>query len=135
MIGSIYNLMNGVNPATFFFLPMLGKHPDLYPRFRDCFIDNDNKTIKILTRLGHEDYEEEQEIMRSLPNYLSDDIMDDPTYRIFNYKCPSEWESDWDKIYKGEKPSDAYIDRMCEVYPKLEEKFRKMYEEMSPTQM
>lgn len=135
MIGSIYNLMNGVNPATFFFLPMLGKHPDSYPRFRDCFIDNDSKTIKILTRLGHEDYEEEQEEMRALPNYLSDDVMDDPTYRMFTYECPSEWESDWDKIYKGEKPSDAYIDRMCEVYPKLEEKFRKMYEEMSPTQM
>ena len=29
--------MNGVNPATFFILPMLGKHPDEFPRFRDCW--------------------------------------------------------------------------------------------------
>ncbi len=33
---SLYNMINGVNPATFFILPMLGKHPDEYPRFRDC---------------------------------------------------------------------------------------------------
>lgn len=135
MIGNIYNLMNGVNPATFFFIPMLGKHPDFYPRFRDCFVREDKK-IFILTRLGHEDYEEEQEEMRALPNYLSDFVMeDDPTYRMFVYKCPSEWESDWDFLINGKKPSNAYIDRMCEVYPKLEEKFRKMYEEVSPTQM
>ena len=135
MIGSIYNLMNGVNPATFFFIPMLGKHPDSYPRFRDCFISRDKK-ILILTRLGHEDYEEEQEEMRALPDYLYDYVMkDDSTYRMFVYKCPSEWESDWDCLINGRKPSDIYIDRMCEVYPKLEENFRKMYEEMSLTQM
>ena len=135
MIGNIYNLMNGVNPATFFFLPMLGKHPDSYPRFRDCFVRKDKK-ILILTRLGHEDYEEEQEEMRALPNYLNDYVMeDDPTYRMFMYKCPSEWESDWDCLINGKRPSNTYINRMCEVYPKLEEKFRKMYEEMSPTQV
>lgn len=135
MIGSIYNLMNGVNPATFFFIPMLGKHPDSYPRFRDCFVNKDKK-ILILTRLGHGDYEEEQEEMRAIPNYLNDYVMeDDQTYRMFVYKCPSEWESDWDCLIKGKRPSNAYIDRMCKVYPKLEENFRKMYEEMSPTQM
>ena len=32
-------MINGVNPATFFILPMVAeKHPDSYPRFRDCFI-------------------------------------------------------------------------------------------------
>lgn len=30
-------MINGVNQATFYILPMLGKHPDEYPRFRDCF--------------------------------------------------------------------------------------------------
>jgi len=30
--------MNGVNPCVFFILPMLGKHPEEYPRFRDCFV-------------------------------------------------------------------------------------------------
>lgn len=36
---SLYNMLNGVNPCTFLILPMLGKHPDEYPRFRDCFIE------------------------------------------------------------------------------------------------
>ena len=135
MFGSTYNLMHGVNPATFYFLPMLGSHPYSYPRFRDCFISED-KEILILTRLGHEDYEDEQEQMRSLPNYLRDYVIQqDSTYRMFVYKCPSEWEADWDLIFNGQKPSDAYIKRMCEVYPKLEDKFREMYEKMSSTQV
>ncbi len=49
---SLYNMINGVNPATFFILPMLGKHPDEYPRFRDCFVGEDQKSIEILTRVG-----------------------------------------------------------------------------------
>jgi len=35
---SLYNLIEGVNPAAFLILPMLGKHADDYPRFRDCFV-------------------------------------------------------------------------------------------------
>jgi len=31
-------MIEGVNPAAFFILPMLGKHADDYPRFRDCFV-------------------------------------------------------------------------------------------------
>ena len=131
MPGSIYNLMNGVNPATFFFLPMLGNHPDTYPRFRDCFVTKDKK-ILILTRLGHEDFGEEQEQMRNLPNYVKDYVMeDDQSYRMFVYKCPSEWEADWDIMAQNKKPSDAYIEQMCKVYPKLENRFREIYEKMS----
>lgn len=44
-------MLHGVNPATFLILPMLGKHPDEYPRFRDCFITEDDH-ILILTRVG-----------------------------------------------------------------------------------
>lgn len=39
---SLYNMVNGAQPATFFILPMLGRHPDEYPRFRDCFIGRKN---------------------------------------------------------------------------------------------
>lgn len=49
---SLYNMLNGVNPATFFILPMLDKHPDEYPRFRDCFIGEDKNSIVIYTRVG-----------------------------------------------------------------------------------
>lgn len=42
---SMYNIFHGANPATFFILPMLGKHPDEYPRFRDCFVERRKFTI------------------------------------------------------------------------------------------
>ena len=44
---SLYNMINGVQPAAFFVLPMLGKHPDEYPRFRDCFIGKVNSDEEI----------------------------------------------------------------------------------------
>ena len=49
---SLYNMLNGVNIATFFILPMLDKHPDEYPRFRDCFIGEDKNSIVVYTRVG-----------------------------------------------------------------------------------
>lgn len=49
---SLYNMICGVNPAAFFILPMLGKHPDEYPRFRDCFVSDDETSIEVLTRVG-----------------------------------------------------------------------------------
>ena len=54
---SLYNLVQGVTSAVFFVLPMLGKHPDEYPRFRDCFLKDaehpeyDNH-IHVYTRVG-----------------------------------------------------------------------------------
>ena len=46
---SLYNMLHGVNPSTFFILPMLGeKHPDEYPRFRDCFIGDDKNILSII---------------------------------------------------------------------------------------
>ena len=39
---SMYNMMHGCNQSTFSILPMLGKHPDKYPRFRDCFCSDED---------------------------------------------------------------------------------------------
>ena len=48
---SLYNMICGVKPATFFVLPMLGEghHPDTWPRFRDCFL-GDEEHLNMLTR-------------------------------------------------------------------------------------
>jgi len=35
MVNNQGEIINGANPSTFFILPMLDKHPDEYPRFRD----------------------------------------------------------------------------------------------------
>jgi hypothetical protein len=127
---SLYHLVNGVNPATFLILPMMGKHPDEYPRFRDCFISKD-KNILILTRCGGSNrgaYDDEW--MAKLPNFVKTyDAEDDSSYAFYEYTVPEEWKEDFNKILAGEKPSEKYVDQMCKVFPKLEEKFRTQYAE------
>ena len=43
---SLYNMMNGFNPACLFIMPMLGRKQEEYPRFRDCFV-TEEKNIAI----------------------------------------------------------------------------------------
>jgi len=54
---SFYNMVHGVTPAALLILPMLGKHPDEYPRFRDCFLADQEHPefddhIHVFTRVG-----------------------------------------------------------------------------------
>ena len=127
---SLYNLINGVNQATFYILPMLDMHPDDIPRFRDCFIVD--RTIIVLTRVGGNNrncgYGEEK--LHIHPNFIKTyDAEDDSTYGFYVFSVPKEWEDDFDKLISGEKPSEKYIDQMCKVYPKLETKFREKFKQ------
>jgi hypothetical protein len=150
---SLYNAINGVNPATFFLLPMLGeKHPDDYPRFRDCFageLTNDNeddqfgipkkrndlsaKVISVYTRVGggnREDYQNEIDELRSHPNYIKDYDDDfDSTFATFQFSIPKEFESDYDLIIENNLQgiSENYKTRLYKVYPKLKETFDKIF--------
>lgn len=148
---SLYNMINGVQPATFFFLPMLGKHPDQYPRFRDCFIGKmtagqekdeygipdlkhgEERKISVYTRVGggnRDDYEKEISELRSMPTYLEDFDDDfDCTFATFVFSIPKEFEADFDKLKDGKikEISDAYRKRLYEVYPKLKEKFDEIF--------
>ena len=127
---SLYNLINGVNPATFFFLPMLGKHPDEYPRFRDCFIGEDYNSIVVYTRVGGNNRNcgfGEEELYKH-PNFVKtydDDY--DSTYGYYVFSIPDEWQDDFKALLSKTKVSDAYLEQMCKVFPKLEEKFRSMF--------
>lgn len=129
-MGNLYNTINGVNPATFIFLPMLGKHPDEYPRFRDCFISDDAQHIIVYTRVGganrNAGYGEEE--LYKHPNFVRtyDDDFDD-TYASYEFSVPEEWKEDFEKLKKGDKPSQKYLEQMCKVYPKLEEKFKELF--------
>ncbi len=126
---SLYNILNGVNPATFLILPMLGRHPDDYPRFRDCFVGEDRQII-VLTRVGggNRNCGFGEETLYKDPNFVKtyDDEFDG-TYGYYVFSVPEKWKDDFDKIIKGEKPSAGYLDQMCKVYPKLEEKFREQF--------
>ena len=135
---SLYNLMNGVNQSTFYILPMLEKHPDGYPRFRDCFLwDAENPEyddhIIIYTRTGggnRDDYEVENEAMRQMEGFVTDyDDSFDCTYASWVFKVPDKWKPDFDKIKEGDlmNTSDEYKALLIKVYPKLEEHFTEMF--------
>lgn len=127
---SLYNLINGVNPATFFFLPMLGKHPDEFPRFRDCFVGEDCNSIVVYTRVGGNNRNRGfgEEKLYNHPNFVKtydDDI--DSTYGYYVFSVPDEWRDDFINLLTKTKVSDAYLEQMCKVFPKLENIFRSMF--------
>ena len=128
---SLYNMINGVNPATFFILPMLGeKHPDNYPRFRDCFVDNNE--IHVYTRVGggNRDCEFGEEELQQHPNYLRDfDDEYDSTYATYVFSIPDEFKNDFDLITSGKikEISETYKERLYKVYPKLKDTFDKIF--------
>ena len=136
-------MVNGVQPATFFLLPMLGKHPDEYPRFRDCFAGKQNtdsevdqfgipvqkhgeeELISVYTRVGggnRESYEKEIEAMRAMPEYVTDFDDDfDCTFATFVFNVPERFKTDFRKLKEGkvEELSEELKQQIDAVYPKL----------------
>lgn len=136
---SFYNMVNGVNQAVFYVLPMLGKHPDEYPRFRDCFVRDEehpeyDNHIHIYTRVGgnnRDDYEAEIEEMREHPDFVADfDDSYDCTYASYVFRVPERWRADFDRLMATgdlRELSDEYKAELRRVYPKLKEKFDAMF--------
>ena len=135
---SIYHMMHGIKPSTFFILPMLGKHPDEYPRFRDCFTADEEHPqfddfIHIYTRVGggnREDYQDEIDKMRAMPGYITDfDDSFDCTYATFVFAIPEQFVEDYPKIFSGriQETSPEYQAILRKVYPKLESKFDEIF--------
>lgn len=127
---SLYNIINKVNPAVFILLPMLGKHPDEYPRFRDCFIGEDKNSIIVFTRVGGNNRNcgfNEEELYKH-PNFIKtyDDDYDN-TYGYYVFSIPNEWINDFTAILNGELWSEQYHNQMCNVFPKLKDKFTELY--------
>ena len=135
----LYNAINGVNQSAFWILPMLDKHPNEYPRFRDCFTSDEehpeyDNHIHVYTRVGGgnrgEGYGEEE--LYKHPNYVTtfDDSFDN-TYATYVFSVPEKWKDDFDKITSGNqmKISKEYLDKICSVFPKLESKFREAFKD------
>lgn len=129
----LYNMINGVNPSAFYILPSLGKHPDEYPRFRDCGYDGN--IITVLTRTGggnREDYEQENQALCDMPTFITDsDLKEDNTFATWEFAVPEQWKADIDLIVGGEFAhiSAAYLEQMKRVFPKLADKFQDTYDE------
>lgn len=122
---SLYNMINGFNPACVIIMPMLGRTQDEYPRFRDCFVD-DGK-IAIYTRVGGNNRGcgfGEEELYKD-PNFVEtyDDEFDN-TYATYLFNVPKKWKADFDKIMDGKfgDVSDEYYQHVTEFYPLLAKK-------------
>lgn len=124
---SLYNLVNGFNPACVFLMPMLGRKQDEYPRFRDCFLSDDEKHLVIYTRVGgpnrNNGYGEEK--LYEDPNFVKTyDDEDDSTYGCYVFNVPEKWKKDFDTIVAGkfEEVSEEYVSYVREFYPTLAER-------------
>lgn len=127
--GNLYQMVQGVNQAVFYFLPLLNKHPEDYPRFRDCFMTEHCFQIKnelpymmpkekidlekdlgldkiyVLTRVGggnRDEYKEEIEKLRKNEFYIKDyDDGFDCTYATFVFNIPSQFKKDVNNLVNG----------------------------------
>ena len=124
---SLYNMVNGFNPACVFLMPMLGRKQDEYPRFRDCFVSEDKEHILIYTRVGgpnrNSGYGEEK--LYEDPNFVKTyDDEDDNTYGNYEFNVPEKWKNDFKLILAGEfeKVSEEYVTYVREFYPLLAER-------------
>lgn len=121
IIMSLYNLINGINPSVFVFLPMLGRHPEEYPRFRDCFLGNDENSIIIFTRVGGGNRNcgyGETELYKD-PNFMTtyDDSFD-TTYGSYVFRVPDKWKDDFEAIKNGglSKASIEYLKYLIDFW-------------------
>lgn len=103
---SLYNLINGFHPDCLLAMPMLGRKQNEWPRFRDCHVakNGDSREIHIFTRVGsaNQNCGYGEEALYDDPNFLrfKDDEYDS-TYGTYVFKCPTEWNADFDRICDG----------------------------------
>lgn len=123
---SLYNAIFGFNPACLFFMPILGKKQEEYPRFRDCFLSDDGKRIVIYTRVGggNRGCGFGEEALYDDPNFVETyDDEYDSTYGFYEFNPPEKWKSDFEHITGGELQlvSDEYIQTVKDFFPRLAE--------------
>lgn len=126
--------INDLEMTTYLVLPMLGKHPNEYPRYRDCFThDVENPEyedhIHIYTRTGtgggnRKEYETENQAMRGMEGFVTDfDDFYDTTFASWVFEIPERWKADY-QLIKDEKYKQVSIEYQNEIkriFPELEE--------------
>lgn len=118
---SLYNLINGISPACILVLPMLEKHPQDYPRFRDCFITEDHN-IAIYTRVGGGNRNcgfGEEELYKNKNFIKTYDDTYDSTYGTYEFKVPEKWKADFNALIENrlEELSNEYIEYLKKFWP------------------
>lgn len=133
---SLYNMVHGMNPSVFLILPLLGKKPDDFPRFRDCFLEDEEHPeyrdhILVYTRVGgpnREDYEDEIATIEAMPTFVgSYDDSYDNTYATFVFSPPEEWREDFDTL-RSDGPaacSERYKRMILDTFSSFSEEGKK----------
>jgi hypothetical protein len=104
---------------------MLGRKQNEWPRFRDCFVTEDNN-IAIYTRVGggnrNAGYNEEKLYEDPLFIKTYDDEYDN-TYATYEFNVPEKWKADFDLILEGKvtEISEEYKTYLKEFFPTLTE--------------
>lgn len=141
---SMYNMINGVNPSTFLIFPTLEMgHPDNFPRFRDCFLDEEY--IVVYCRMGGdngncwEDGKENCECLgcRAMQLEKRKDFVSrkndefDNTYCEFTFRIPEKFKNDIELIRQGKlrETSNECKELIIKTFPKLSEEFTKLFGE------
>lgn len=134
---SLYNIINGVRPAAFFALPILGWHGDDIPRFRDVFLGDEEHPdydgfIHVYTRVGggNRDCGFGEEMLYAHPLYEAtwDDSFDS-TFATYCFRVPDEFKADIEKMRAGDYANlSPELQAKCRAtYPKLATKFDELW--------
>ena len=133
---SLYNALFGFNIACVYLMPMLGRKQEEYPRFRNCFLGDDEETIEIYTRVGPSNMGcgfGEEEIMKDPLFVRMEPDGFDPTYGTYIFSVPDKWKEDFHKIIDGKikETSDEYKQMIREFFPseKMQELINKTFGE------
>lgn len=134
-MGGFYNIINGYNPACFWIMPLLGRHENEYPRFRDCYLEESNNEylIVIYTRVGGGNrncgYGEEKLYKDPLFVETVDDEFDN-TYAEYKFKIPERWKNDFNKILNKDftNTSNEYKKLIKSFYPNITEQLKDFFD-------
>lgn len=140
---TMYNLMFGQDTFADLYLHLLGLDKTKVPRFRDCYLDTNQRCIMIYTRTGggNRDYYESEEICRA--NFPDDFKGDNPPKGPWNEDLRKnqhfmrdendDFDSTYAMFYYAFPPEHAEVlNTICDFDPKEtpEERWRGAFDRL-----
>ena len=103
---SLYNKLFGMNEETPILLGMIGVNKEYFARFRDVFLCNGGRNIRVYTRSGGQNRETFKDNWKTIihnPLYAGDyDDGSDETYAYIEFNIPDKYKETAKKMFKEE---------------------------------
>ena len=106
--------LNGFSEECVIFLPMTGRPPLYYPRFRGCWLSEDKKRIVVYTRCGGNNRNQgmgDEDLLKD-PNFVKTyDDSYDSTYGCYEFTPRTQFAQEFERIIKDgpSAASDDYV--------------------------